>query len=192
MAMKQIHHQQEFFVDTENMERQMGIFGLRIPTNAELSHAIAITEALIDGQLAEQAVIEHVQKETGITTWVIGDPVDGFFLIVPLTYSGELSVRNGSFRPSAPDPLEVASRNQHCAAVYVGVYAAKTKECRRSIMQASATLRVQIFGTVPCFARAATDDGARSMTRLGFSPVDGGLPDLYVQEALVERSGASA
>jgi hypothetical protein len=52
-------------------------------------------------------------------------------------------------------------------------------------------MRVEQFGAVPSFARGATEDGRRSMASLGFSPLEGGLPDLWVQEALATGSEAA-
>jgi len=45
---------------------------------------------------------------------------------------------------------------------------------------------------VPCFARGATEDGKRSMASLGFSPVEGGLADLWGQDALPVKKEEAA
>ena len=73
----------------------------------------------------------------------------------------------------------------------MGVYAGATREARRAIMQSSAILRVELFGSVPCFARAATEDGALSMESLGFEPLKGNSKKLWVQEALFPAVAAA-
>lgn len=170
------------FPDLATMERDMLSFGLRRPTQKELMLGIEVTESLLGQKIADQAVIERLQSRTRITAWVIGDPVDGLYIIVPLTSDGEVSVRNSTFDPANPLDIHVAAYGQSCSAVYVGVYAGASKASRRSIMAASAILPMKLFGPVSCFARAASKDGARSMSGLGFTPVLGGLPDLYVFE----------
>jgi len=192
MGATDFHLKRAFSVDVDAAIQSMAAFDLRPPKHNELLDGIAITESLLGQKIAKRSVIERLQDATRITVWVIGEPVDGFYIGLPLTLDGEESVRNGSFDPADPLPAHIAAAGEMCAGVYIGVYAARTKESRRSIMQASAMLRVQIFGSVPCFARAATEDGARSMARLGFAPVEGGLPDLYAQEALEHiQSGAA-
>ena len=42
-----------------------------------------------------------------------------------------------------------------------------------------------IYAQVPCFARAATEDGARSMESLGWMPAGFGADKLWMQGALV-------
>lgn len=51
-------------------------------------------------------------------------------------------------------------------------------------MMAAGITRLEFFAPAPCFARGATEDGKRSMGSLGFHPLEGGLPDLCVQDPL--------
>ncbi|MEM9668301.1 MAG: hypothetical protein AAF950_05190 [Pseudomonadota bacterium] len=182
----------EFIVDVTEMRREMGRFGLRCASDLDLPIGIAVTENLIGGSIADLNVIKRLHEATHITAWVTGNPVDGFFIVVPLSKDGEEAVRDGSFLPADPAVSHVCPQGEFCHAVYVGVYAGQTRDARRNIMQASATLRVQLFGTVACFARAATEDGERSMYTLGFGPIEGGLPDLFVQEPLTNSLWSAA
>jgi hypothetical protein len=157
--------------------------GVRIANEAELSAAVAVTEALIGARLAPLPVISRLQAFTRVSTWVTGDPVNGFFLFVPLSEAGVRAVRDGSFVPSEISDGQTIADGTACAGIYCGVYAGATHDARKAVMTFSAKLRIALFGGVPCFARAATEDGARSMMSLGFKPAIGGMQDLYVWEA---------
>ncbi|MDX1294457.1 MAG: hypothetical protein R3265_16695 [Hyphomonas sp.] len=156
-------------------------FGFRLATIDELAEAVDMAEALIDGKLASVDAIAAMNAQTGMTAWVTGDPVDGVFLTIPLTAAGEAAVRDGSYAPAAPVPAHLSTQGRAVAAFYVGVYAGRTRDARKKIMMASAILRVEMFGIFPAYARAATQDGRRSMESLGFQKFEGGLPDLYIQ-----------
>ncbi len=166
-------------------------FELRLAREDELGSALQLGESLINDSLAPKDVVARVQTVTSVTAWVTGTPINGLFLIIPLSKSGEQAVRSVDFSPSDPDRRHLAGVGEQCGGVYVGVYAGATKPARRNIMMASAALRVEVFGTVPCFARAATEDGARSMAGLGFKPANFGAPDLFVQEAVVQHTRAA-
>jgi hypothetical protein len=111
--------------------------------------------------------------------------------VLPLSPAGEQAVRDGTYHPADPAPAHLAWQGRDVAGVYIGVYAGATKEARRAVMTAAAVMRVELFAPVPSFARGATEDGKRSMASLGFSPLEGGLPDLWVQEALSTGSEAA-
>ncbi len=166
------------------MRSRMREFGLRTARRDELGMALRLGEQLIDDSLAAEDVVARVHDITGVTAWVAGAPINGIFLIIPLSVVGEQAVRNSKFTPGDPSRRHLAGVGEPCGGVYVGVYAGASKPVRRNIMLASATLRTEIFGPVPCFARAATDDGARSMASLGFKPAGFGARDLFVQEAI--------
>lgn len=175
-----------FILDVDTFILRMNAFGFRVARGSEIAEAVSLGERLIEGELAHCASVAKVQEFTGITVWVSGSPVDGLFLVVPLSVEGQRAVRNGTFSPAEPNRNFLAAAGELCGGLYVGVYAGVSKEVRRAIMQASAVLRVEVFGSVPCFARAATDDGARTMLNLGFRPADFGASKLYVQEALYD------
>jgi hypothetical protein len=182
----------EFIVAVANMTRRMADFGLRPGYGDELADGIGLTERLIGGALAPFSVVENGHIRTQISAWVTGSPVDGLYLIAPLTTRGVAAVRTAAFNPADPAEAHIAAAGAACAGVYIGVYAGETHAARKSLMTASAVLRVEIFGRVPCFARAATPDGARSMLSLGFVPVIGGMPDLFVSEALSASASEAA
>jgi hypothetical protein len=159
--------------------------GFRRATFVELEQGIEMAELLMSSKIAAPDSVAEMDRITGMTAWVTGDPVDGIFLTLPLSKLGELAVRDGSYDPENPDPVHLCVDGKGCAGFYIGVYAGATREARKRVMTAAAVMRVELFSAYPCFARGATDDGKRSMASLGFQPCDGGLPDLYVQEALV-------
>lgn len=167
-------------VTAQDMAQAMGQHGLRRCTDNEVSAALKVGEDLMGAKLARTEVVATLDAITQMTIWVTGSPINGLYLIVPLTEAGREGVEGGDFNPADPALRHVAPANTPIFGLYVGVYAGATKDARRSIMAASATVRVNLYGPVPCYARAATEDGARSMKSLGFRPFEGGLPDLFV------------
>lgn len=179
-------------VDLDAVRKVNGDFGFRAASGPEIKDAVALAERLIGQRIADLDVLKRLQAHTTVSLWVLGDPVVGMHIMAPLTPAGERAVRRGEFRPENPDLNHCAAPGEPCGGVYVGIYAGETRDARRAIMQGAGVMRLMCFGTVPCFARAATDDGARSMTSLGFHPIEGGLPGLWVQEALVKPSADAA
>lgn len=162
------------------MASAMVAHGLRRCEPSKIEAALALGETLIGGALARAEVVYTLDMITKMTIWVTGDPIDGLYLIVPLTDEGRVGVENGEFNPADPALRHVAPANTPIFGLYVGCYAGATKVARRSVMSASASVRVSLYAPVPCYARGATEDGARSMTSLGFRRLSGGLPDLFV------------
>lgn len=173
-----------FKIDVERMTKRASDFGFRVATPAELAAGVAISEALMGKRIAPLEVVSRIQAQTGVSTWVTGVPVDGFFLFVPLSAEGVRAVRTGTYIPAQTKLEELALKGSECCGVYVGVCAGASHDARRNVMTVSAVMRVELFASVPCFSRAATSDGARAMLSLGFRPVLDGQPDMYVQEAL--------
>ena len=175
-------------VDLAKLKCRAADFGFRLATFQEMNAAMEMAEGLVDVELASASAILEMDRITGMTAWVTGDPVDGVFLPIPLSEAGEAALLNGTYSVATPNPAHLAPQGQHTAAFYTGFYAGSTKEARRKIMMAAATFRMEMFGSVPSYARAATADGKRSMISLGFKPVEGGLPDLYRQEPIATQT----
>lgn len=179
-------------IDVERMQARAADFGFRIADPEELTAGIAVAEALMGACIAPLHVVARIQAQTGVSTWVTGSPVDGFFLFVPLSGAGVRAVRTGTFIPAETKTSQLALKGSACRGIYVGVCAGATHAARRNVMTVSAVMRFEIFASVPCFSRAVTEDGARAMLSLGFQPVHGGMPDLFVQEALVQTQADAA
>lgn len=186
MTMNTIRNSEAQFgaIDLVRVAEKGAEFGFRRATFSELEQGIAMAESLMSSKIADPVAVAEMDRITGMTAWVTGDPVEGIFLTLPLTRKGEVAVRDGSYNPARPDPAHLCANGEGCAAFYIGVYAGATREARRNVMTAAAVMRVEMFSAYPCFARGATEDGRRSMEGLGFVPYEGGLSDLYVQEAL--------
>jgi hypothetical protein len=178
-------------VDIVRVTARAADFGFRHASIAELTEGIRLAESLMGSSIATPEAVMRMDVVTGMTAWVTGNPVEGIFLVLPLSPAGEQAVREGTYCPADPAPAHLAWQGREVAGVYIGVYAGATKEARRAVMTAAAVMRVEMFAQVPSFARGATDDGKRSMASLGFSPLEGGLPDLWVQEALTSGSEAA-
>ncbi|MFN4224742.1 MAG: hypothetical protein ACK4HR_00380 [Hyphomonas sp.] len=178
-------------IDYAGLTRRSADFGFRRASYAELEAGMALAEALTGQVMATAASILWIDSLTGMAGWVRGDPVDGVFITVPLSGAGVDAVRDGRFVPAWPALAHLAAKDEACAGIYIGVYAGATKDARRQVMMAAGTTRVEFFAAVPVFARGATEDGRRSMASLGFSPLEGGLPDLWGQAPLVVQEQAA-
>lgn len=178
--------------DLKLLEKRASDFGFRRATFSEIEDGVVLAEDLLNSKIANAEQIAAMDAVTQCTAWVTGDPVDGIFLTIPLSEAGEAAVRNGTYSPKSPAKQHLCSKGSPCSAFYIGIYAGNTKQARKNIMTAAATLRVELFASVACFARGATDDGVRSMRSLGFGPISGGLPELFVQEALIQHQDKAA
>ncbi|MEL6666099.1 MAG: hypothetical protein AAFQ24_08180 [Pseudomonadota bacterium] len=174
-----------FVVDQSKMFELMANFGWRPANEKEIPEMLALGERLINDRLISPETLAHLHVLTGITAWVFGDPVEGLVISVPLTEAGLDAVQDNEFVAKTPDDAHVAAVGQPCAAVYIGIYAGETKEARKAVMSGAGVIRMAIYAQVPCFARAATDDGARSMESLGWTPAGFGADKLWMQGALV-------
>lgn len=170
-----------FVLDRDAFVKGMGAFGWRLAKASEHEEMMALAEQLLGSQLTSAETIEWIHSVTGSTSWVCGDPIDGVFIIVPVSPEGLNALHTGEFDPSQPEKAHLAALGQLCAGVYVGAYAGATHEARKKVMTATVKMRVDGYGQVPAFARAATDDGARSMVSLGFSPAGFGVDKLWMQ-----------
>jgi hypothetical protein len=170
-----------FVLDRDAIIKGMGAFGWRLAKSSEHEEMMALAEQLLDCRLTSAKTIEWIHSVTGSTSWVCGDPIDGVFIIVPVSPEGLAAIQSGEFNPSGPEKEHLAALGQPCAGVYVGAYAGATHEARKKVMTATVTMRVDGYGQVPAFARAATDDGARSMVSLGFAPAGFGADKLWMQ-----------
>ena len=174
-----------FVVDQSKMFELMANFGWRPANEKEIPEMLALGERLINDRLISPETLAHLHDLTGITAWVFGDPVEGLVISVPLTEAGLDAVQDNEFVAKTPDDAHVAAVGQPCAAVYIGIYAGETKEARKAVMSGAGVIRMAIYAQVPCFARAATEDGARSMESLGWTPAGFGADKLWMQGALV-------
>lgn len=175
-----------FVVDESKMIDLMGNFGWRTANEREIPEMITLGEKLIGDQLISADVLTWLHARTGITAWVFADPIEGLVISVPLSPEGLNAVQDNVFVPqSLPDTNYVAASGTPCAAVYIGIYAGETKAARKAVMSGAGVIRMAVYAQVPCFARAATEDGARSMQSLGWQPAGFGADQLWMQGALV-------
>ena len=174
-----------FTVDYQKMLDGMGAFGWRVATSGEHEPMMALAEKLLGSELTTAKEIERINSITRMTSWVYGeDEIEGVFIIVPLSPEGLDALKTADFDPSGPEASHLAALGTPCSGVYTGAYAGATHEARKAVMTATAIVRVQVFGQVPAFARAATEDGARSMVSLGFSPAGFGADKLWMQPVI--------
>lgn len=170
-----------FVLDREAIIKGMGAFGWRLAKSSEHEEMMDLAEGLLGSQLTSAETINWINSITGSTSWVCGHPIDGIFIIVPVSPQGLKAIQSGTFDPSGPNKDHLAALGQTCAGVYVGAYAGATHEARKKVMMATVTMRVDGYGQVPAFARGATDDGVRSMVSIGFQPAGFGADKLWMQ-----------
>ena len=173
-----------FIVDLEQMNELMGGFGWRSATSEEIPVLVELGERLINDRLADAPTIERVHNATKISAWAYGDPIEGLVLCVPLSEAGLTALQANEFQPGNPSDEHIAAAGEMCAGCYIGIYAGATYEARKAVMTGAGVIRMGIFSQVPCFARAATEDGARSMESLGWAPAGFGPDKLWMQGAL--------
>ncbi|MCR9270609.1 MAG: hypothetical protein ACX94B_07885 [Henriciella sp.] len=174
-----------FIVDASKMIELMAGFGWRTANAQEIPQMLALGERLVDGQLISPETLTRLHGLTGLTAWVFGDPIEGLVISVPLSPEGLDAVQENRFVAMSPDNAFVAAAGEPCAACYIGIYAGETKAARKAVMSGAGVIRMAVFAQVPCFARAATEDGARSMESLGWKPAGFGADKLWMQGALV-------
>ena len=95
-----------------------------------------------------------------------------------------MALQANAFQPGDPDEAHVAAAGAMCAGCYIGIYAGATYEARKAVMTGAGVIRMGVFSQVPCFARAATEDGARSMESPGWAPAGFGPDKLWMQGAI--------
>ena len=173
-----------FILNSDDMIRGMGEFGLRVAHSSEIEEMMALGEELLGEKLTRPEIVAQTHDITGLTAWVFGDPIEGLFILVPLSEAGLSAVCEGSFDPSGPDPLHLWSAGELCAGIYCGIYAGQTHAARKAVMTAAAVVRMKVFAPVPSFARAASEDGARSMKSLGWEPAGFGADQLWIHKTL--------
>ncbi len=179
-------------VDTARMVQLFATFGLRPAALAEIPPALALAEKLTHLPMVSAPVISAIHAYCGTAVFVGGQPIDSVHIMLLLSERGEAAVRDGTFTPADPAREHIASIGETCFGEYTGVYAGTTREARGNIMRSSAYVRDQLLHSVPLYARAATEDGVRSMTSLGFIPVIGGLSDLMIHRPLNKAPEAAA
>jgi len=170
-----------FILDRDAIIKGMGAFGWRLAKASEHTEMMALAEELLGSSLTTAETIAWIHSVTGTTSWVCGDPIDGIFIIVPVSPSGLKAIQTGEFDPSGPEKSHLAALGETCAGVYVGAYAGANHQARKNVMMATVTMRVEGYGQVPAFARGATEDGVRSMISLGFAPAGFGADKLWMQ-----------
>ncbi|WP_348764295.1 hypothetical protein [uncultured Henriciella sp.] len=165
----------------------MAKYGLHRTPAANVAETLRLGETLINAALAEPEIVTTVDSITGMTIWnTQEDEITGLFLLVPVTEAGRAAVEDGTFTPGDPAIRHIAPANTPIFGVYCGIYAGATRTARKSVLMAAGDLRLNAFAPVPTYARGATEDGARSMLTLGYRPLQGGLPDLFVSDPMGE------
>lgn len=176
----------------ERLESRANDFGFRLARYDEIFDGLTLAEREVGNSLTSAETLAYIDSITHGANWVTGDPIDGFFVIVPLTESGVHALLDGHFSTTRPLKFWLCASGQACAGVYIGVIAGGSRTACARVMLAAARLRQEFFDDVYCFARGVTDEGRRAMRSLDMSPYPDETSALFIQKPSVQRKGEAA
>ena len=106
-------------VDIVRVERRARELGFRHASIGELAEGIRLAESLMGAKIATPDAVMRMDVVTGMTAWVTGDPIEGVFLVLPLSPAGEQAVRDGTYCPADPAPAHLAwqAREAHVSCI---------------------------------------------------------------------------
>jgi hypothetical protein len=154
--------------------------GLRPANDDELDAARGLAAGLIGSDIATVDTLRAVQAATGASILVTRDSegVAGVLAALLVRPRGRAQIEAGCFDGVGVDLDLLARPGETPAAFYAWGIASRSREASRAVVAGAAELS-RLFATMPRFARAATEAGARILTaRMGYLPVCG-APNLY-------------
>ena len=139
----------------------------------------AAAAALVGETIASVETLARVQARSGCSVFVATDG-DGALVAavsaLPLTSPALASLAGGRFDGVDPPNDLIARPRDPVAALYIWGAAGLTWRGRTLALAGSVALQRDIYPDLPCYARAATDEGERALAqRMGARPTAGGL-----------------
>ena len=161
---------------TETILSQLGfhLAGLH-----EIARGRAAAVDLVGKNIATVATLMRVQARTRCSVFVATS--NGGDLIaatsgLPLTRAALPALASGRFNGIEPPDALIARPDEPVAALYLWGAAGLTWRGRTLALAASVALQREVYPNLPCYARAATDEGAKALAqRMGARPMAGGL-----------------
>lgn len=156
--------------DPSQVAAVAGFFGLRVLDEEGIDEARRFAASLIGEGIAPTASYLAVQRifPASVFGFREGGALTGVLSAFPLTASGYLSLREGTFNAIDVDAAWIAAPRLTPAAYYGWGFAATTREGGRAVVKASVEIHRRLYWATPTFARAVTDDGVRALTSIGF------------------------
>lgn len=180
------------FLDLDHLESRAADYRFRLARYDEVFEGLRLAENAVGGELTSAGTLAFIDSVTHCANWVTGYPVDGFFVIVPLTELGVHALIEGRFSTERPLKIWLSQAGKDCAGVYIGVIAGANRAASGRVMLAASRLREEFFADVYCFARGVTNEGCRAMRSLSMRPYPNETSSLFVQEPLTKLKGEAA
>jgi len=151
-------------------------FQLRPPSLIQMAEGRDIAASLIDPNIAPASAYAEAAVWSGMCALVFTeeDKVTGMVAILFLSRAGLAAVAEQTFNARAPDRVHLAKAGEPVYGGYAWGIAATTKTGARLCVGFADAVRRELFSKVPVFSRAATGDGMRVLTNLGYRPVPWG------------------
>lgn len=114
--------------------------------------------------------LTHCVTDTAVWLAYDGDEATGAWLVVALSEEGATAAEAGAFDALRPAHHQLCRPGDRVHAYYGWVFAGSTAMARFRVLRAAKRFCDGEFGEVPCYARAATVQGAVALAKLGFTP----------------------
>lgn len=170
---------------------EAGQHGMETADLADLPAAHALSESLMQTRLAPLWALASAHMHTHGSAWVYREcgAITGVWLCLPLTWSGEASLRTGRFAYAAPRLDDICRPGDEMSAIYMWFAGGATPDARRAIMRSSATWFDGVLSRMRIYARAASEEGARALSRFAFQRLAPDISDLLILN--LERGAAA-
>lgn len=157
----------------------MAALGFSLARSYDIVAGRPAAAALVGDDIATVSTMLRVQARSGCTSFVARSAGGGLIAAVsaiPLTLAAVADLVAGRFNGVTPADRQVARPADTPMAFYIWGAAGFTWRGRRLALAASIAMQREVYPTLPLYARAATDDGARVLQqRMGANPLSNGL-----------------
>lgn len=157
--------------------RALSELGLSLATAADIDEGRAVAAALLGEPVTSAAALHRIQARTACSSFVARDAAGALqaaISIIPLTAAALPVMARGAFDGLEP-PQRLAARPQDQVCAFYGWGMAGIGRRGRALaVTAAMTLQREVYGHVPFYARAASDEGERILhARMGARPLPG-------------------
>lgn len=157
-------------------------YGLSPPTRIQLEQGRSIAASLIGPGIASVSSFDVATRWSGLSAFVYVEngSVTGMVGMLLLSQSGLIAVQQGIFNAIEPETKHLARKSDNVFGSYGWGVTATSKAGARAALAGGNAIYGSHLSTVPCFARAVTDDGVRVLSNsLGYQAVPWNDPGLY-------------
>jgi len=119
--------------------------------------------------------IEELYNRAPDTFWKVVDDrnqkISGYFCVFRITKKGESQVKRGTFYGACPDETAILKTSKKNVPIYVGAIYGKSLRAK-AVALAGLSVYLSQLNPPAVYAKAATKDGLRILTRRGFQPLN--------------------